>query len=155
MPLAAIALGANLGAREQTLRLAVDALRTLGEVVAVSTFFDTEPVGYTHQPRFLNGAAVLRTALAPSALLRELLSIERHHGRDRTGAVPKGPRTLDLDLLLYDDLIVETEALVLPHPEMHRRTFVLQPLAAIAPDWMHPVLHQSIAGLLQAIVATA
>ncbi len=130
------------------LRSAVEALRTLGQVVAVSSFWDTAPVGYTDQPRFLNGAALLETELLPLALLEALLSIERQHGRDRTGAVPKGPRTLDLDLLLYDTVVLQTEALLLPHPEMHRRAFVLQPLAEIAPAWVHPVLQCTVADLL-------
>ena len=94
------------------LRSAVEALRTLGRVVAVSSFWDTAPVGYADQPRFLNGAALLETELAPPALLEALLSIERQHGRDRTGAEPKGPRTLDLDLLLYDTVVLQTAALV-------------------------------------------
>lgn len=151
MALAAIALGANLGELEATLYSAVEALQSLGEVVAVSGFFDTEPVGYTDQPRFLNGAALVQTGLSPEALLHGLLLIERQHGRDRTNAVLKGPRTLDLDLLLYDGVVLQTEALTLPHPEMHRRTFVLQPLGEIAPGWMHPTLHRTVADLLRSL----
>ena len=149
MALAAVALGSNLGDRAGTLTAAVESLRGFGEVVAVSSFLDTEPVGYTDQPRFLNAAAVLRTTLSPAELLQALLGVEQRHGRDRSHGIAKGPRTLDLDLLLYDDLVIESDGLTLPHPEMHRRAFVLQPLAEIAPTWIHPVLHRSVAELLQ------
>jgi 2-amino-4-hydroxy-6-hydroxymethyldihydropteridine diphosphokinase len=126
------------------LEAAVVALGRLGRVVAVSPSIETEPVGLVDQPRFLNAAAVLETALAPEVLLAALLGIERERGRDRVHGVPKGPRTLDLDLLLYDDVVMQTETLTLPHPEMHLRRFVLEPLATIAPDWVHPVLRVTV-----------
>ena len=105
MPLAAVALGSNLGDRANTLTLALRDIAALGTVQAVSTFLDTEPVGYTDQPRFLNATALLHTGLAPLDLLQALLEIERTHGRDRGHGISKGPRTLDLDLLLYLSLI--------------------------------------------------
>ncbi len=148
MPLAAVALGSNLGDRERTLLRALRDLQALGTVTAISSFFDTEPVGYTDQPRFLNAAALLETALPPAKLLHGLLGIEREHGRDRSHGIAKGPRTLDLDLLLYDDLVLQTDDLILPHPEMHRRGFVLQPLAEIAPGWMHPTRQLTVQQLL-------
>ena len=142
--LAAIALGSNLesqfGDREANLREAVRRIGALGEVRAVSSFFDTEPVEYLAQPRFLNGALVLETELGPVDLLRGLLGVERAMGRERDGAVAKGPRVIDLDLLLYGDVVMATEELTLPHPEMVERRFVLEPLAEIAPEMVHPVL---------------
>jgi 2-amino-4-hydroxy-6-hydroxymethyldihydropteridine diphosphokinase len=148
---AAIALGSNLsssfGDREANLREALRRIDVLGRVSAVSSFFDTEPVGYTEQPRFLNGAALLETELAPVGLLRGLLEIERQMGRDRTAAVAKGPRVIDLDLLMYGGVVMETAELTLPHPEMHERAFVLAPLVEIAPEMKHPVLQSSVAEL--------
>src|SRR5271154_6560075 len=124
--LAAIALGSNLdskfGNREANLREAVRRVGELGEVRAVSSFYDTEPVGFVEQPRFLNGALVLETELAPVELMRGLLAVEREMGRERV--VAKGPRVIDLDLLLYGDGVMETEELTLPHPAMQDRRFV-------------------------------
>jgi 2-amino-4-hydroxy-6-hydroxymethyldihydropteridine diphosphokinase len=142
--LAAVALGSNLesrfGDREANLREAVRRIESLGEVRAVSSFYDTEPVGYREQPRFLNGALVLETELGPQELMRRLLGVERAMGREREGAVAKGPRVIDLDLLLYGDWVLWAEDLILPHPRMEERRFVLEPLAEIAPEWVHPVL---------------
>ena len=151
MSLTAIALGSNLGDREHALSAALRDLGSLGTVTASSSFVDTEPVGYLDQPRFLNAAALLETALTPAALLQALLRIEQKHGRDRSRGISKGPRTLDLDLLLYDGVVLTTDELVLPHPEMHQRDFVLRPLAEIAPDWLHPVQQRTVAALLRAL----
>jgi 2-amino-4-hydroxy-6-hydroxymethyldihydropteridine diphosphokinase len=148
LPLAAIALGSNLGDREATLASAIHALGDYGEVTAHSSNFDTDPVGYADQPRFLNAAALLDTSLSPLDLLRALLQIEQAHGRDRSHGIDKGPRTLDLDLLLYDEVVIATPELTLPHPQMHARRFVLQPLAEIAPAMMHPILRCTVAELL-------
>jgi 2-amino-4-hydroxy-6-hydroxymethyldihydropteridine diphosphokinase len=139
LSLAYIGLGSNIGDREQHLRSAVAALRRLGEVTAVSSFYETEPIGTVAQADFLNAVAALRTRLAPHALLQELLEIERQQGRDRSQSPQKGPRTLDLDLLAIDNLVLDTRALTLPHPALSERAFVMVPLVEIAPQWRHPV----------------
>jgi 2-amino-4-hydroxy-6-hydroxymethyldihydropteridine diphosphokinase len=149
---AVIALGSNLdsafGGPADNLCEAIGALSTLGQVTAVSRLLETEPVGYTNQPNFLNGAALLETGLAPLELLRALLEVERLMGRVRDGVPAKGPRILDLDLIFYDDLVVTTPELTLPHPAMHQRAFVLEPLAEIAPQWVHPIFHKTVEELL-------
>jgi 2-amino-4-hydroxy-6-hydroxymethyldihydropteridine diphosphokinase len=145
---ATIALGANLGDRERTLRSAIAALRQRGTVEAISSFYETAPVGLVDQPDFLNAVITLQTQLPPQELMNALLHIEQQHGRDRSVSVPKGPRTLDLDLLSYDDLVMETPSLTLPHPALAERRFVLIPLAEIAPQWRHPVCGKTATELL-------
>ena len=148
MPTAYIALGSNLGNRVHALSSAISHLGSLGRVVAQSSLYETEPVGYHHQPAFLNAVVALETQLEPLPLLRGLLTIERELGRDRSHGPLKGPRTLDLDLLLMGDWIVAGEELSLPHPELSQRRFVLTPLAEIAPELRHPESNQTMADLL-------
>ena len=139
MPRAFVALGSNLGDREATILRALAALAAEPgiEVVRVSSLRDTEPVGYLGQPRFLNGAAELETDLEPRELLVRLLEIERSLGRVREGP-PMGPRTIDLDLLLYGDQQIVEAGLQVPHPRMHERAFVLEPLAELNPSLVVP-----------------
>ena len=137
-----VGLGSNLGDREATLRRAVEALAAEPgiEVVAVSALRETEPVGYLDQPRFLNGAAELASELPPGELLERLLAVERRFGRVRDGVPAQGPRTLDLDLLLYGDERVDEPGLAVPHPRLHERRFALEPLAELAPGLVVPGL---------------
>lgn len=146
----AIALGSNLGNREGYLRAALDALAPFVHSLRVSTFHDTAPVGVGPQPTFLNAAAVGETSLSARALLEVLLGLERELGRERP--FPGAPRTLDLDLILYDDAIIdEAPALIVPHPRFRERRFVLEPLSEIAPDWRDPVTGQTVEELLRLV----
>ncbi len=135
MPRAFVALGSNLGDREATIRAALSELDSVPgvAVAAVSTLIDTEPVGFLDQPRFLNGVAAVETELAARDLLAVLLDVERRLGRVRDGVPPQGPRTLDLDLVIYGDAEIDEPGLTVPHPRLHERAFVLDPLAEIAP----------------------
>jgi 2-amino-4-hydroxy-6-hydroxymethyldihydropteridine diphosphokinase len=130
-----VGLGANLGDREATMRRAIELLGD--DVVAVSTFRETDPVGYEDQPPFLNGALALETELSPRALLERLLAVERDLGRTRDG--PRyGPRTIDLDLLLYGDEVVDEPGLRVPHPRLEERRFALEPLFELDPALVVP-----------------
>ncbi len=151
MHIAYIGLGANLGDREAALRRALDLLAAEPgiEVTAVSAFRDTDPVGLLDQPRFLNAAARIETGLGPDELLERLLGVERALGRTRTG--PRfGPRTIDLDLLLYGDSTLHDPNLTVPHPRLHERAFVLEPLAELDPDLVIPGLGE-VKSLLAAL----
>jgi len=150
--IAAIALGSNLaspaGDRAANLHEAVKRVGGLGQVCAVSSFYSTAPVGFIDQPDFLNAALLLETELEPLDLMRALLAIERAMGRDRATAVVKGPRILDLDLLLMDDVVLATPELTLPHPAMAERRFVLEPLAEIGPAMVDPLSGHTVAQML-------
>ena len=140
MVTAYIGLGANLGDREANINRALVELVRSGacRLVRVSPIYETEPVGIRDQPDFLNAAADIETAMAPRGLLAAISDVERRLGREET--VRWGPRVIDIDILLYGDKCLAEDNLEIPHPEMHRRAFVLTPLAAIAPEVMHPSL---------------
>ena len=135
-----VGLGSNLGEREASLREALERLGRLEgiEVVAVSSFRETDPVGVIDQPRFVNAAASLETTLGPRELLDRLLEVERSLGRDRSREERWGPRTIDLDLLLYGDEIVDEPGLEVPHPRLAERAFVLEPLLELDPELRLP-----------------
>lgn len=144
----AVALGSNLGDREGQLRSAIAALESSIRHLRVSTFHDTAPVGVGPQPTFLNAAAVGETSLPAKTLLDTLLAIERDFGRERP--FPGAPRTLDLDLILYDDAVIDDgPTLIVPHPRFRERRFVLEPLSEIAPDWRDPVTGRTVEELLR------
>ena len=151
---AAVSLGSNLGDRHAHLDYAVSRLRTLFTNLRVSSYQDTDPVGVPdHQPLFLNAAAVGDTALGARSLLDALLAIERERGRERP--FPGAARTLDLDLVLYGNLVTNEPGLIVPHPRFRERLFVLDPLAEIAPDLVDPVTGASVAELLGRLNASA
>lgn len=147
-----LSLGSNLGDREAHLRTAIEKLAELGQVAAVSSIYETEPVEFTAQPWFLNCALALRTHLMPKLFLAKALAIEQQMGRRRTQ--PKGPRTIDIDILLFGNSVISTPQLDVPHPAMHQRRFVLEPLAEIAADVRHPVFKRTIRELLQGLSAS-
>ena len=150
----AIALGSNVGDRRAHLDYAVSALRALLTNFRVSRYYDTIPVGVSGpQAMFLNAAAVGNTALAPRAILDALLAIEQERGRERPYV--NAPRTLDLDLILLGDVVLEEPGLVVPHPRFRERRFVLEPLAAVAPELRDPVSGKTVAELLSASASAA
>jgi 2-amino-4-hydroxy-6-hydroxymethyldihydropteridine diphosphokinase len=148
-----LSLGSNIGDREANLRIAIEKLAELGSVVAVSSFYEAEPVEFTAQPWFLNCAVALRTHLMPKLFLAKALAIEQQMGRRRIQ--PKGPRTIDIDILLFGNSVISSPWLDVPHPAMHQRRFVLEPLAEIAPDLRHPIFKRTARELLQVLPHSA
>jgi 2-amino-4-hydroxy-6-hydroxymethyldihydropteridine diphosphokinase len=148
-----IGLGSNLGDREANLRQALESLAQAPQttVVRASSLYDTEPIGVEDQPHFLNAVAQLETQLTPRQLLWNLMLVERRLGRVRTQRW--GPRTIDLDLLLYEDVVMEEDDLELPHPELAKRSFVLVPLVELEPLLPHPVTGETMLSLLQRLGA--
>ncbi len=146
--IAYVALGSNLGDKESNVKQAIEKIQQspYNQVLKTSKWYETEPVGYLDQDHFMNGAIEVKTLLTPKELIQFLLRIEKELGRERT--IPNGPRTIDLDVLLYDDEITAFEEIIVPHPRMHERAFVLMPLNDIAPYKMHPILSQRICQLL-------
>ena len=153
MQTAYIGMGANLpsvaGAPEATLATAVVRFGSLGRVTARSHLYSTKPVGFADQPRFVNAVVALETAIPARALLEGLLAIEREFGRDRSAGIPNGPRTLDLDILLYGDRNISEAGLEIPHPRLEERVFVLVPLNEMAPELSVPRTGLTVAQLLQ------
>jgi len=147
--MAYLSLGSNIGDREAQLREAAGRLAELGQVRLVSSYYETEPVEFTEQPWFLNAALALETDLLPHELMSSILGIEREMGRERRQK--KGPRTIDIDILLFGDEIVNSSELSIPHPAMHERRFVLVPLAEIGPEMRHPVLKKTVRELIEAL----
>ena len=144
-----LSLGSNLGDRAANLRQGVRHLAELGEVTAVSSFYETEPVEVERQPWFLNCVVALETELMPKQLLSRVLAIEQAMGRRRVKR--KGPRTLDIDILLFGNAIVRSPGVTIPHPGLPQRRFVLEPLTEIAPAVRHPVLKRTAKELLEAL----
>jgi len=144
-----LSLGSNVGDRATNLKQAIERLHSLGEVVAVSSFYETEPVEVTAQPWFLNCVVALETTKMPRQLIAAVLDLEQQMGRRRLQK--KGPRTIDIDILLFGNSVIEMPGLTVPHPSMHERRFVLEPLAEIAPEVRHPVLKRTMRELRDAL----
>lgn len=147
-----IGMGSNVGDRLSQLSQAVSRLTAMSgvRVLRLAPIYETDPVGGPPQDTYLNTVVEIESALAPQQLLAELQRVERQLGR-APSALRWGPREIDLDILLYDDLVLQEPALIIPHPQLHRRRFVLEPLAQLSPEARHPVLKQTVAQLLAAL----
>jgi 2-amino-4-hydroxy-6-hydroxymethyldihydropteridine diphosphokinase len=152
MPIAFIGIGSNLGNRIENCIKAIEGISTFAKIISISSFYETEPVDKEDQPDFINCMAKIETSLPPFDLLTSLKSLENVVGGKH--AEKWGPRIIDLDIIFYDHLIIETEALTIPHPRAHTRRFVLQPLFEIAPDFIHPLLKKAVFELLNELKCT-
>lgn len=141
-----LGLGSNIS-REENLAKCIAALKKKFNVLRISNVYETLPVGYKNQENFFNMAVEIETRLEPEKLFSEIMNIEKSLGRVREKR--NYPRTIDIDILFYDDLVIESESLIVPHPRMHERAFVLVPLAEIAPDFVHPVFKKSVKEMLR------
>jgi 2-amino-4-hydroxy-6-hydroxymethyldihydropteridine diphosphokinase len=146
-----LSLGSNVGERDLQLREAITRIAAAGQIVAVSALYETEPIEYTEQAWFLNCAVALETSRSPFELMKMALQLEREMGRVRDQK--KGPRIIDIDVLLFEDTVIDSPELTIPHPAMQRRRFVLEPLAEIAPQARHPVLKKTVRELLEELPA--
>jgi 2-amino-4-hydroxy-6-hydroxymethyldihydropteridine diphosphokinase len=144
-----LSLGSNLGDREANLRTAIEKLGEFGNIAAISSFYETEPVEVTAQPWFVNCAVKLDTEKMPRQLISAILALEQSMGRQRKQQ--KGPRTIDIDILLFGSSVIEIPSLTIPHPHLHERRFVLEPLAEIAPEARHPIFKRSMRELRDAL----
>lgn len=151
--IALLGIGSNLGDRDAALRAAIDAIRNTPRIdlIATSTFIETEPVGNTDQPLFLNGAIKLRTTLSPRELLDRCLRVESDLGRVRSPTRRWGARTIDIDLLLFGERLIDENGLRVPHPRLHERFFALKPASEIADDMRHPILKKTMGELLNSL----
>jgi len=151
MPIAYVGLGSNIGDKVKNIKTALNLLDKLDNisVMKYSSFYETEPIGYEEQDWFVNAVAKLETSLSPQKLLSAFMEIEQAMGRKRD--IKWGPRLIDLDLLLYDQIYMDSPDLIIPHPMMHERAFVLVPLASIDPDINHPIFNKTIGELLKNI----
>ena len=146
-----LSLGSNVGDRAANLRDAISRLSAIGAVQAVSSFYETEPQEFAAQPWFVNCVVALETEKMPKQLLSCILQIEQDMGRRRQREQKKGPRNIDIDILLFGNSVVDTKDLTIPHPAMHERRFVLEPLAEIAPDARHPIFKRTARELRDAL----
>lgn len=144
-----LGLGANLGDRQTTLRSAYQLLPPQVEIVACSSLYETPPWGLQEQPPFLNAVCKARTALSPAELLSYVKELEQQLGR--VASVRWGPRAIDIDILFFDDLVLHSESLIIPHPQLQHRAFVLVPLAELAPQFVHPTIGHTIQQLADAV----